>query len=290
MGKKPAAAPLPETVVAEGTSDGIAASAPEVATEVVPPAPGEDPASVFERRMERLQRIVEGAEFESGTAKGDLTGLLVDLFKHRPQLWSAMSSSDQRDTVKQIDQMVGLALRKVVAVIAQAESHYIEATFLGQFSVKGETIEAKLKVEHADSGVLNDVFNLAGHKVIMISADDKRFSGKRGDVDIMPDQLGMAFADEKPKAPTVIETPTPDAPDGDTDLSGEDDDEDGQAPYVVFDPAEGVFLKSDGNWSDLIEDAQQFDDKAQAEEKATAEEAEIRSLAEISSSTAAPQS
>lgn len=208
---------------------------------VSPAAPGDDPETVFQRRLDRLTALVEDAEFESGTALGDLVECVVDLFKHRPALWSAMSQSDQRDLIRHVEGICKKALAKVVLVVAQEESETIEATLLGQFAVKGEAIEAKLKIEHADAEVVLDVYKLAGHRVVLINADDKRFSAKRGPGPVtMPDQPALEFERE----PNAIRT----APPGDADLAGEEPlfrvvDPEGE---VNGDEATALYLEADG--------------------------------------------
>lgn len=190
--------------------------------ETVPAAPGEDADTVFERRMDRLTRIAGEADFETGTALGDLRDVLLDLFRHRPKLWSAMSAGEQQDMARHVEKVAQQVLRKVVVSIAQEDMENIQATFLGDFSVKGESIQAKIKIDHVDGESLLAAYALAGHKIIIVSADEKRFAAQRRDVDIMPDQLPMTFADDKPKAPE----PAPAAPPADdSDLAGVDEGE-----------------------------------------------------------------
>lgn len=178
----------------------------------VPAAPGEDAETVFDRRLERLSRIVEEAEFDTGTALGDLRDCILDLFKHRPKVWSAMSQSEQQDTVRAVEKLGQQIMRKMVLVIAQDESESIQGTLDPKFSVKGDTIELKVKVDHIDGDVLLLAYQLADHKVVLVSADDKRFSSQRRDVPTDPDQIPMTFADDKPKAPRAIESAPPAAP------------------------------------------------------------------------------
>jgi hypothetical protein len=192
----------------EENAEGVVTEERTAGEDTPPPSPpGDDPESVFARRIARLERIVDEAEFESGTAFGDMRDTILDLFKHRPKLWSAMSAGEQQDLVRAVEALGKRILGKVVLVIAQEESDTIEGTLLGQFNVKGETIEAKLKIEHADPDVLNDVFRMAGHKIVIVSADDKRFMSARKPPVIEPDQLGMAFAgDAKSPAPGPVES------------------------------------------------------------------------------------
>lgn len=192
----------------------------------VPAAPGDDPESVFARRLERLTNIVADAEFESGTILGDLTECTVELFKARPMLWSAMDKNQQRDVVRHIEATMRLALDKIVLVMAQEDDLTVEGTLVGQFTVKGDAVEAKIKIDHVDSDGLLDVYRLAGHKIVLISADSKRFSSKRREPDTPGNQPGLPFADEeKPKPGAAIMSKPPEHPDDDSDLADEEDED-----------------------------------------------------------------
>jgi hypothetical protein len=235
--------------VADGATTPDAAPSDASATSI-PPAPGDDSESVFERRLGRLTTIVEEAEFESGTALGDIVELILDLFKHRPKLWSTMSNDEQKTVVRTIETTAKDVLKKVVLVIAQEDSITLQGTFLGQFNVKGETIEAKVKIEGVDDEVLSHAFRLAGHKVVLVSADDKRFSSKRREPETIPDQVAMRFADDvKADRPKEVEAPPKDDSDladgADDDNGGQDDDGDGE-PGADDDPASFAVHDADG--------------------------------------------
>lgn len=229
LAAKLSSTPEPKKTAAKKPKKDKASAAPEVTTEpaaeAIPPAPGEDAETVFDRRLDRLARIVEESDFDTGTALGDMRDCILDLFKHRPKVWSAMSAGEQQDTVRAVEKLGQQILRKVVLVIAQEESESIQATFLGQFTVKGEAIEAKIKIEHVDSDTLLQAYGLAGHKVVIVSADDKRFSSQRRDAPIDPDQpeIPLTFADDAPKAQAVAAAPPP--PSDDSDLAGVEEGE-----------------------------------------------------------------
>lgn len=189
------------------------------AVQPTPPAPGEDAESVFDRRVERLGRIVEEADFDSGTALGDLRDCLIEVFKHRPKLWSAMTPSEQGDLSRHLQGVAKTVLRKVVTVIAQEESLTVDGVVAPQWSVKGDAIELKVKIDHVDGEVMMDVYKLAGHAVCIVSADDKRFASQRRDLPPADDQIKMAFADDAPAKP----------PADDSDLNPDDDDDAGNA-------------------------------------------------------------
>jgi len=259
-------APLAQEVTGDGSGEALppiedGAAAPAQA----PAAPGDDPESVFDRRLARLTTLVEEAEFESGTVFGDLRDLMLDLFKHRPKLWSAMSQSEQTATIQHIEATVRRAVGKVVLVIAQEDSLTVEGTLLGQFAVKGETLEVKLKVEHTDAETLLDVYKMAGHRIVIVSADDKRFSSARREQAAEPDQRAMDFADPKPKAPSEIVSRPP----------GDDSDLADEEQFRVYDGDEQVYLAVDEqNWTDNLADAGSWG-LATAERLATEQDAGI---------------
>jgi len=250
----------PEPAV-EGNGDapeGAEASAADTSSsdavaDPVPPAPGEDHEAVFNRRLDRLTTLVEEAEFESGTALGDMVETMTELFKHRPAVWSAMSASDQRDVVRHLQDVCKSILRKVVLVIAEEDSHTIQGTLMPAFAVKGEAIEGKLKIEGVNDDVMIDVYRLAGHRVVIVSADDKRFSSARREPQIMPDQNEMRFADDgggKPSAPSEIRSEPPKPPADDADLADE------EGTFGVHDAGADEWLSQDReSWTDVKADA-----------------------------------
>jgi len=186
-----------------------------------PPAPGDDPESVFDRRLARLDAIAQGAQFEAGTAFGDARDCLLDLFKHQPKLWSAMTPSEKNSAVKLIETAARQIVHKVVLIVAQEESDTVQGTLDKKWTVNGEVIELKIKLEQVDNDTLIDVHKLGGHRVVIVSADDKRFMSARGSQDQGQDQLEIPL-DPAPAKSEAPATP-PVAPKGDTDLNPDDD-------------------------------------------------------------------
>ncbi len=244
---KPDAAPQPE-------AENQPAPEPEAATETaqveaepadtlasadpVPDAPGNDAESVFNRKCERLVRIAEEAEFESGTALGDLIDLNLDLFKSRPKLWSAMSQDEQQTTVRTIKAASQKVLGKVVQVVAEEDSVSVHGELAGKFTVAGDTIKVEFAVKNADMETLMQMHKMSGHRVVIISADDKRFSSARREPTIDPDQPVLGFAtggtlspDPEPEKPAA---PTP--PADDSDLAGEAEAEVQPEPEPAAEP------------------------------------------------------
>jgi hypothetical protein len=255
--------------VAAATVGGAAAATAEVTGEnETPPAPGDEPDAVFARRMDRLMLAAEQAEFESGTIVGDLRAALLDLFRLRPQLWSAMKPSDQNDLSRQLEKVAQSLVRKIVQIVAEEESLTVAGTFLGKFAVNGEAVEAKIKIDNVDADVMLDIYKMSGHRIVLVSADDKRFASSRRDHPNGDDQIPMAFAEDKPKAPSEIRTDPPVAPAGDTDLNPDPEsihnterqaEPTGEADVGVFDKEVGEWLidenGGDDGWTKNTADA-----------------------------------
>lgn len=147
-----------------------------------------DAETVFDRRMERFMTIVEEARFEAGNAFGILRDTILDLFKHRPSTWQGMDNQAQRDTIRAIEDASKDIIGKLVLVIAQEDCPTIHATMLDKLAVNGEAVEVKLKIEHVNADVLLDVYKMAGQRVVIVSADDRRFMGAKTAPKTDPDQ------------------------------------------------------------------------------------------------------
>lgn len=186
-----------------------------------PPAPGDDPESVFDRRLDRLTSIAIGAQFEAGTAFGDARDCILDLFKHQPKSWSAMTPSEKNSAVKVVEAAARQIVHKVVLVVAQEESNTVQGTLDKKWIVNGEVIELKIKLEQIDNDTLFDVHKLGGHRVVIVSADDKRFMSARGSQDQGTDQIDLPLDPFPAKSETPATPPA--APEGDTDLNPDDD-------------------------------------------------------------------
>jgi len=183
-----------------------------------------DEQTVFDRRIERLNTIVEESRFEAGNAFGILRDTILDLFKHRPSQWQGMDNQAQRDTIRAIEEASKDIIGKLVLVIAQEDCPTIHATMLDKLAVNGEALEAKLKIDHVNAGVLLDVYKMAGQRVVVVSADDRRFMGARTTPQTDPDQPDLPIeAPAEPAEHPVAMTIDDDAlADGDDTPSGVD--------------------------------------------------------------------
>jgi len=159
-----------------------------------------DEQTVFDRRIERLNTIVEESRFEAGNAFGILRDTILDLFKHRPSQWQGMDNQAQRDTIRAIEEASKDIIGKLVLVIAQEDCPTIHATMLDKLAVNGEALEAKLKIDHVNAGVLLDVYKMAGQRVVVVSADDRRFMGARTTPQTDPDQPDLPIGGDVPTA------------------------------------------------------------------------------------------
>lgn len=164
-----------------------------------------DAETVFDRRMERFMTIVEEARFEAGNAFGILRDTILDLFKHRPSTWQGMDNQAQRDTIRAIEDASKDIIGKLVLVIAQEDCPTIHATMLDKLAVNGEAVEVKLKIEHVNAAVLLDVYKMAGQRVVIVSADDRRFMGAKTTPKTDPDQPDLPIEEEPEPEPAPAE-------------------------------------------------------------------------------------
>ncbi len=248
------------TVVEEAVADATATDDP--------PADDSDPETAFDRRIARLVRIVDEAEFSSGTARGDTRDVLIELFKARDKPWHMLDANERRDLAVHLDKIAQGIVRKIVLVVAEEDSPALQGTMLDKIAVTGEALEVKLKVEHVDKDVLLAAYNLAGSRVVIVSADDKRFSAERRPGPQGERQIDIPFADAAPSAEK------PEAPADDSDLAdGADDETDPEgSSFALYDEGADVWL-SDGDGDDTwTEDGDKAKRHTHAEALAAKEE------------------
>jgi len=242
-----------------------------------------DEQTVFDRRIERLNTIVEESRFEAGNAFGILRDTILDLFKHRPSQWQGMDNQAQRDTIRAIEEASKDIIGKLVLVIAQEDCPTIHATMLDKLAVNGEALEAKLKIDHVNAGVLLDVYKMAGQRVVVVSADDRRFMGARTTPQTDPDQPDLPIeAPAEPAEHPVAMTIDDDAlADGDDTPSGVDL----AIQAVSADPTltHGVFDEMTTEWLAIIKEPPSEEDDVWTPDASQAKrmtEAEARRIAE----------
>lgn len=222
----------------------------------------EDHITAFDRHVERLSRIAEEAEFESGTLVGDIRDGLLDIFKARPKLWSQMSESEQRDLARGLESVAKVVLKKLVIVLAEEENVSVHATLKG-YAVDGETFKLKV-VAKGDEDTAAELFRMDGHEVILIRADARRHHGQRSDGGVQADQPTLAFSDPPAKGAAADEIRTePPHPADDSDLAGGDEDEEEaeaeeEELFRVTAIEDGATLYLTGDepaaWSDKVEE------------------------------------
>lgn len=225
-----------------------------------PAAPGDDAESVFDRRLARLTRLATEAEFESGTAFGDIRDLMLDQYKHQVKPWAQMTPSEKNTIVKHCESVAGIAIGKIVLVIAQEDSEIVQGTLDKKWTVNGESIELKVKLAEVHNDTLIDVLKLAGQRVVLVSADSKRFMSARRSQDQGDDQVAMQFEpaqkpEPKPETAPVEEVSDAALADGDETESGVDraiadaastDETTVDKPFGVFDTIDAEWLQAVG--------------------------------------------
>lgn len=236
-----------------------------------PAAPGDEPESVFDRRLARLTTLATEAQFETGTLFGDLRDLMLDQYKHQVKPWAQMKPSEKQAIVNQCESVAGIVVGKMVLVLAQEDSETVQGTLDKKWTVNGESIELKVKLAEVHNDTLIDVLKLAGQRVVLVSADSKRFMSARRSQDQGDDQVAMQFeATPKPEpkpetAPRAAE-PLPGSEVSDAALADGDETESGvdraidnavkdaieesaiSGTGAVVDKIFGVFDTTDAEW------------------------------------------
>jgi len=254
-----------------------------------------DEQTVFDRRIERLNTIVEESRFEAGNAFGILRDTILDLFKHRPSQWQGMDNQAQRDTIRAIEEASKDIIGKLVLVIAQEDCPTIHATMLDKLAVNGEAVEVKVKIEHINPAVLLDVYKMAGQRVVILSADDRRFMGARTTPQTDPDQPDLPI--EAPAEPAALNEMWNITSDGkhpvamtiDDDALADGDDTPSGVDLAIqsasADPTltHGVFDEMTTEWLAIIKEPQSEEDDVWTPDASQAKrmtEAEARRIAE----------
>jgi hypothetical protein len=179
----------------------------------------EDHIDAHEANLERLVAIAEGAAFESGTLVGDIRDTLMDIFKNRRVPWSQMSEIEQRDTAKAFETIAKVFIRKTVLIVAEEDLASVTGTLKG-YSAKGGLFKCSVEA-NGDEETAQQLFNMDGHSVVIMSADHERFTGQKKDAEVQPDAPALPFADSE-------ETEQPPADDSDLVEAADEDEDQGQ--------------------------------------------------------------
>lgn len=176
-------------------------------------------SDAHEAEMQKLARIVENAEFESGRLLDDVRDLLLMLYKGQRVLWSGRSQAEQRDFAKQVEAQSKGIIRKIARVVAEGE----EISVAGKLERYSHSGSFDLKITAAsDEEAALQLFRMQGHDVVILSADSARFIESSSEAETDPDEPDM-FAD--PEEPEVEEE-QPEPPADDSDLADGDDEPD----------------------------------------------------------------
>lgn len=172
-----------------------------------PPA---DHTEVFGRSLESIERTVLDAKFETGSLLADATALAVEMFKHRPKLWSEMSQLEQRDLIMTAERTMKTLIRKLTRVVVEGDEISVTAK-LERYTHGGSTFDLKL-VAQADEDAATELFKMQGHDVVIMSTDAERFLHTPASDTSEPDQPGLDLEfDPEPE--------TPEHPQDDSDLA-----------------------------------------------------------------------
>lgn len=133
-----------------------------------------------------------------GDLAGSLRDSMLELFRHRPKPWSAMTEAEQRDVAFAVERSVQSTVRAACVLLAAEDRPHIMAR-LEKFTAKGGKYQAAL-VSQGGPELAADLARLDGHVVLIISADGERYANPDGDAAVQPDEPPLEFDAEQPVA------------------------------------------------------------------------------------------
>lgn len=149
----------------------------------------------------RIEGIVADSPFDVATLAGDVRDCMLEIVKHRPKPWSAMSEDDQLDVARAIEYAARDIVTKVAEAVALATNANspIRAIVEGFGEKQGGGIKASLKIKTIDGDdedLARAIINLhkSTGKVVMITlASAADYLGERSEFEPTPDQSGLDF-------------------------------------------------------------------------------------------------
>ena len=179
---------------------------------------------------------------------GDIRDFILDRLKNAQdkRSWDEQNAEQQRETVEQATEAARHLVREIIALIAGRSHEVIKATVKGVKS-DGDKIEAGLIVGVEDEH-RHELFDAAGHSVIIVVTDPAHYMGEGEPVPIKADQTDML--NEIKKAWDGEGDPPADQPGegetgeldlgGDAEAEGNGDPEGGEDATAAGEDAEDV--------------------------------------------------
>lgn len=179
---------------------------------------GEDDGSVihgeeFDRRIEDMFAIADGVEINLSTLSGDIAAGMIEVLKHRPKPWGAMSQDERRNIAAACDFVAKLLARKAVQAIAAEGRASIKAKLEKQSTNKEGEITLTLKIAMPDDPTVLAVHHSLDREVLIVVADAESYMGQRKPL-VPPDQDPLPF-----EAGTDVREPEPEHPADNSDLA-----------------------------------------------------------------------
>ncbi len=150
--------------------------------------PAEQPENEAGKQT-REQRQESAAQIARDTMTGDLRDCLLDFLKHEknPLPWNMQGEKQQRETIAKVEKAVGLAVEKVVRIIASEGRTVVEGS-LKKFDASDSgaikltvTINSNHPLRHA-------VLDSRGKPILLVVAGHDEYVGEKAPAKVDPDQ------------------------------------------------------------------------------------------------------
>ena len=159
-----------------------------------PPKASNDEPS--ETALDRLSAIAEQAEFDPSTLAGDIRDTLLEIFKHRPKPWLAMTEEEQQDVGRALEYASREIVGKAVHGIRSEGFESPVRAILEGYTDKGD-VKATLKIKTMDDEDANHAImtlhRARGKMVLITIASPDDYLGERRPFEAAPDQEGLRF-------------------------------------------------------------------------------------------------
>lgn len=149
-------------------------------------------------------KIEETIELATTTLTGDIRDFLLDRVKQLGKPWVAMTEEEQRDQINAAKTAAEHLVKQVVTLIA-SEGRKAMVGQLVKVQVK-DNIQCQLNFAKTDE-LRHNLFDSAGHAVLLVMADSEPFEGEKGPATPTPNQANLLDSAEKLKGEKDKVTP-----------------------------------------------------------------------------------
>lgn len=219
--------------------------------------------AAHEAALETLESIAEDLSI-GGQALKQLVAIMRDgmleVFKHRQRPWGQLSAGEQKDVAATLEHCAKSMVRKAVIAIASEDRPSVRAKLEGYGEKDGVKINLSLgsmPPEEMGQAILL-LHGAVKREVLIITADAEAYAGPKK-AEIMPDDPELSFPEDN--SDLAGEDQDEDAAKvGEVDIQGDDEEqqptEHNGGEFGVFDPAEAEWLSKDAEtWTDDTSEA-----------------------------------